>query len=224
MKRYSEFRPTSLDGHIPVEDREDWFVAPVARNRDSGTLDLSNFESALEMLGGEGVSVEVHRFGHWAHGWFEIILVHPHLAGQVEEIEATLEYYPVLDDEDYSRREWEEDLDSWDSWGRREVLAALAKDFGLSEATREWLDVDDRLWQLYQTFGRGTDHDDSGPSFDRSWIAPLTRDDLAGWIRGRRREERAVREAEDAAVGEILGHAAPEDREAAFLAAADRLE
>lgn len=124
MIRYGEFRPTSLDHHIPIEDREEWFVAPVSRTRDTGVLKESNFIVALDMLGGESAKVEVHRFGHWGPGWFEIILIHPDLQAKGEEIEAKLEDYPILDegvlfDEDWIAELSCEDLAKW-VWKRRQ--------------------------------------------------------------------------------------------------------
>lgn len=72
--RYSDFRPTQFDRHIHLEGREDWFVAPVFLNRDSTAAQIRRFNSTVKRLGGESDTVEVHRFGHWANGWFELIL------------------------------------------------------------------------------------------------------------------------------------------------------
>lgn len=112
-----------------LEDRNNWLVVPVGRTRDSGTLAESNFEAALGILGGESESCEVHRFGHWGPGWFEIIIVRPDRANEVHDIESRLEDYPVLDEEDMSRREWDAMLGDWDSYGRsdfeEEVLSCL---------------------------------------------------------------------------------------------------
>lgn len=116
MDTYSKFRPTGFDSHINFDnDREAWLVLPCGRNRDSECLDESNFATALKILGGEREDVEVHRFGHWACGWFEIILVRPDSAAakEAEEIEAALANYPVLDDNDYSEREHEAANETW---------------------------------------------------------------------------------------------------------------
>lgn len=128
METYGSFRPTQFDSHIELDRREHWLVLPVSRHRDSGCLDESNFHCALEALGGESRSVEVHRFGHWGHGWFEIILVSPtnkKLVAIAEDIERGLMDYPVLDDEDLSRRESEDADESWDNYGAREFQKAL---------------------------------------------------------------------------------------------------
>jgi hypothetical protein len=92
------------------DDLSQWCQGP-GRNRDSEILQESNFDAALEMLGGEveGI-VEVHRFGHWACGWFEVILVNPSDLKAIQtlmDIHKALEHYPVLDDSDYYERESE---------------------------------------------------------------------------------------------------------------------
>ena len=70
-------------------------------------MDESNFNVALEMLGGEGDDVSVLRFGHWANGWFELLLVRPNSAAETiaKKIEAKLDDYPILDEMDLSQRE-----------------------------------------------------------------------------------------------------------------------
>lgn len=92
MQTYAEFRPTAFDrrGAFLDDDRRAWYVLPVTRTRDSGTFDQSNFETALRILGGESETCEVHRFGHWGPGWFEIILVHP------ERTDRTAHRYPSV--------------------------------------------------------------------------------------------------------------------------------
>jgi len=59
--------------------------------------------------------VEVHRFGHWACGWFEIILVRPgtNAAKKAEEIEARLVVCLFLDECDHSEREMEAANETW---------------------------------------------------------------------------------------------------------------
>lgn len=56
----------------------------------------------------------VLRFGHWACGWYELILAHPSLESRVDEIQAALESYSVWDEEDFSRREYEEAQEIWE--------------------------------------------------------------------------------------------------------------
>ena len=108
MQEYNEYAPTGFDPQgIVLDEQQNWLVVPVGQNRDSSALDLSNFQAALAMLGGESETVEVHRFGHWACGWIEIIIVEPSSDAHktAQEIETKISDYPVLDDDDFSERE-----------------------------------------------------------------------------------------------------------------------
>lgn len=109
LPRYKDWAPTQFDTKgLGMPDRQDWLVCPVMHTRDSGPLDESNFHSTLKSLGGESDAVEVHRFGHWGPGWFEVILVSPD--GPIKdlgEIVCSLADYPVLDEHDFSVREQE---------------------------------------------------------------------------------------------------------------------
>lgn len=128
LQRYVEFSPTAFDprglsarsmGHHD-SDRSEWFVAPVVRTRDSGALETSNFsvvEAMLDEIDADGLDHETHRFGHWGPGWFEIIVVRPGSEShrRVLDVAADLERYPILDEEDLSRREVEAEIDAEES-------------------------------------------------------------------------------------------------------------
>ena len=51
--------------------------------------------------------MQILRFGHWACGWYEIVVVRPLSAAHAQAcaIEEELERYPILDEEDFSARE-----------------------------------------------------------------------------------------------------------------------
>ena len=153
IQRYSEFRPTSFDvPGLSLDDRQNWLVVPVSQTRDSGPFDQSNFAVALDILGGESDTVEVHRFGHWGPGWFEIIIVDPARMADVEGIEASLESYPVLSDDDFSEREFNEYVETWNRWGEREFRRGLERRFEpeLTDAELETLeDID--LMTFYES-------------------------------------------------------------------------
>lgn len=115
MQTYKTFRPTGFDqAGLNLDDRQDWLVS-VGQNRDSDALQRSNFRVILKDLGGEGDNVEVHRFGHWACGWFEVILVRPGTpeAKNAEAWEAALSDYPVASEDDFSDEEYEEANLTW---------------------------------------------------------------------------------------------------------------
>lgn len=134
MQRYRDFAPTGFDARGAfLEDRQDWLVLPVSQTRDSGELDQSNFAAALAICGGESDEVEVHRFGHWGPGWFEVILVRPDspAADMAEQVETRLQDYPVLDEKDLSRREAEAYASAWEGYGRLDFVRKLEADFGL---------------------------------------------------------------------------------------------
>ena len=198
--RYKDYKPTQFDHNIPLEDREEWLVVGVVRTRDSGPLDESNFHSALEILGGESETVEVHRFGHWGPGWFEIIIVDPTPEHEkaVEEIKSSLENYPILDESDLSERESEAEFEAWDNFGASDIRKQLVEAFELSDSTAEWF-TNDRLQALYGERSSGTEHSDEGVNFPDSWIwrHAFTREDLARWILKRRADERARAEREN---------------------------
>jgi hypothetical protein len=111
---------------------EPWadYVVLISRSRDSEILDESNFEVALERLGGESKDVVVANFGHWGCGWFELILVNPKSPKikKAFEIYQALESYPVLDDGDYFDRESESYSDYAES-SKKDLAEALSKHF-----------------------------------------------------------------------------------------------
>lgn len=113
-------------------EHPDWVVS-CGRNRDSDLLQESNFDAALERLGGESKHVIVERFGHWGCGWFELILVNPrsqkHLA-IAHTIHIELEAYPVLDESDFSEREWEYQS-NFARENQKDLAEAISIHFGL---------------------------------------------------------------------------------------------
>ena len=117
MQKYKDFQPTSFDskGLNADENNISEFLVLLGQNRDSDCLTRSNFECALKQLGGESETIQVHRFGHWANGWFELILVDPSRELEAQKIIDELENYPVLNDEHFSQLQWDEGCDFWQS-------------------------------------------------------------------------------------------------------------
>jgi hypothetical protein len=131
LQSYAQFSPTQFDAEgLGLPERQDWMLAPVSQTRDSGTLDRSNFRVMLDLLGDESDTVEVHRFGHWGPGWFEIILIDPADAKRIEtaqEAMCALADYPVLSEEDHSGLEFEELCESWDNMSLSEKIELCAE-------------------------------------------------------------------------------------------------
>ncbi len=95
MQTYKDYRPTPHDTPgLNLDNRQGWLVHPCGTNRDAD---------------------EIHRFGHWACGWLEIILVRPGSKAEAEaqECEACLANYPILDDMHCSEVEQTEANEVW---------------------------------------------------------------------------------------------------------------
>ena len=201
MQTYSQFRPTQFDAcGLALSDQQDWLVLPVIQTRDSGALEQSNFAAALERLGGESEMVQVHRFGHWGPGWFEIIIVSPagmDLVKIAEDIERTLEDYPVLDEMDFSNREYESFLRDWPSWAAHDFCRMLLDAFKLRELSHVYdfmLDIDADTWrEFYSDTLNGetwSDNNTRGPM--QSAVRKCTRETLARFIREQRKVVKAA--------------------------------
>ena len=127
--KYRDYRPTMFDSvGLNLDDRQNWIVCPTGQNRDSSHAEQSNLVAAVKILGGESETVEVHRFGHWAHGWFEIILVHPSRESEVIAIIERLKECPVLDQDDYTHRQWESAYELWASLPLQERIKLCAEE------------------------------------------------------------------------------------------------
>lgn len=134
MQTLKEYQPTGFDlkGVGSNESNKNWLVLPVIQTRDSEALELSNFESALKILGGESENCEVMRFGHWGPGWFEIIVINPaipELLAKAEDIERGLADYPVIDEENFSEKETEEFISTLENCycKNREIAEKVAR-------------------------------------------------------------------------------------------------
>src|SRR5262245_6049769 len=137
MQPYKAFRPTGFDatGIGSTTHGIGDFLVLLARNRDSDLLTQSNFDCALQELGGESDTVQVHRFGHWACGWFELILIDPadeKATETAQEIEDSLADYPILNDEHHSELEFTEASRLWEHTSMRERVEVIQR-YGRNE-------------------------------------------------------------------------------------------
>lgn len=191
LQKFKDFQPTQFDMKgMGSEGQEDWVVLPTTITRDSDVLSESNFETAKKLLDYAGVDYEVHRFGHWGPGWFEIIVVEPTEKGltQAGEIACALENYPVLDSQDFGEREHEAQDENWENWGRDDALRHLTKLFGLEPDTHDFLDEhEDILDSLYH---EGTITFYGEADLYLGGLDNMSRNTLAGLIRKARRENK----------------------------------
>lgn len=143
LQRYRNHSPTQFDNNIALrdgyEEQNEWLIAPCSQTRDSDALARSNFIEQLAQLKDEANSddYEVHRFGHWGPGWYEIVLVRPGSKAEkvALEIAGALEQYPVLNDEAFSELELEGAEEAWESWGRYDLGRDLGKNTQLLKSS-----------------------------------------------------------------------------------------
>ena len=109
--------PSGLDSYSNYigERPSDSLLVVLTRSRDSDTLAESNWQVALDRLGGESDTVEIHRFGHWACGWWEALSVRKGSKAEAEatEIESELAEYPVLNEDHWSEAQSDEAERVW---------------------------------------------------------------------------------------------------------------
>jgi hypothetical protein len=113
----------------------------VGQCRDSDVLAQSNWATALDLMGGESKWVVVSRAGHWAVGWVEELLVHKNAPAKLlraaDELAKRMEEYLVLDESDYSEREYEYYSD-YAKGAQDELAKALRKHLPIPKRTPMW--------------------------------------------------------------------------------------
>lgn len=130
----------------------EYFVAPVTHHRDSDLLTESNWDAQLATLKplhadvpsdpDEDGSPVVIRDGNPFYGWAEWLAIHESNAPALEaadKLAERLERYPVLDEEDNSRREWDDYAEGWRQYGQSDFFALVAEKFFLCSAAKDWL-------------------------------------------------------------------------------------
>lgn len=211
MITYSKFRPTSWDIRgLGLEDRQDWLVAPCGLSRDSGVRETANWRAMLRALGGESDDVEIHRFGHWACGWLEIVIVRPDSAAatEAESIECGLADYPIVCDTTHGEVESEFASNVWRTFAAKEAAGRIwdsyfdhSEDLGSRGRLRE---IFSEGWEALASdydAQNCPEYDDEGcPDVER-WIDGKSRDEIAALIRAVRKHVRESR-----VVSEVLPH------------------
>ena len=103
-----------------IADSDNWAIL-YTHNRDSGLLDQSNADQITEAMepytDGDDPDVVFESHDHWAVGHVDGFSIRVYRDGQITDAFKTyhdlterLADYPVLDEEDYSRREYEATL------------------------------------------------------------------------------------------------------------------
>jgi hypothetical protein len=105
-----------------IDDPESWAIV-YTHNRDSGLLDQSNADQIAEAMEslteGDDPDVVFESHDHWAVGHVDGLSIRVYRNGRITEafkayhdLAESLANYPMLDEEDYCRREHEATLDS----------------------------------------------------------------------------------------------------------------
>jgi hypothetical protein len=114
----------SFGWHDRPADAEEWAIV-YTHNRDSDLLDQSNADAIEKALApymeGEEESADVRpeHHGHWACGWVDGYSIRVYRNGEItpafrayHDLAQRLADYPVLDEEDHSRREYDATLEN----------------------------------------------------------------------------------------------------------------
>jgi hypothetical protein len=149
-------------------------IVVISRGRDSDILSNSNFEVALDILGGESSDVEVSRCSHWACGWVETIIINnkkPKLVRIAYDINKAMKGYPVLDDDDFYSKEAEA-IDETFNDNESEFCAITKKALGLDDDSL----IDDKLISsvAYAAYQEAC----SGDGYDDAWLSERNIDNL----------------------------------------------
>lgn len=120
MKLYKDWAPTSHDAkglrpNCEDGDVSNWGVV-LTKTRDSGLLEAHNFDTVCLSLKEDDSEYKVLRFGHWACGWFEVLLVKPDTQAWKIASRAldSLSEYPILDEDTYMSAVHTEANETWE--------------------------------------------------------------------------------------------------------------
>lgn len=146
--------PTYKDGFVYYGElnKKIWGFG-YSHNRDSDLLQESNWDSMVkEMTRRNSRSIEIMYCNHDLCGWVEYLMIntnHKKAMYRLFGLLKQLEDYPVLDEEDWSRREWEQAQEAYDNWASYDVarlvqmndILALLNDYGDYDPTPEQEEV-----------------------------------------------------------------------------------
>ena len=118
-------RPSDFGYHGNLDMFKTWSLGPVIEHRDSTLLDQSNAQEIkriFEQADPDSKDWTVVHCGHWAVGWVDHLsmrvykrVLHTYAPTKIllvwQDIENSLEDYPVLNEGDYSEREYNATLE-----------------------------------------------------------------------------------------------------------------
>lgn len=134
LDRWSVDGPTGFDSaaNYSGTDLSAFYQAPVALTRDADTLATSNWEVITESILDCATSenTEILRMGHWACGWYEILVID---ASDSEALECadrwacSMADYPVASEEHWSELQWNTATEYWERMSLRDRMEACER-------------------------------------------------------------------------------------------------
>ena len=105
-----------------IEDADNWCIV-YSQHRDSGLIDESNASvierEMMKFTDGDDADVVSERHDHWLVGWIDGLSIRVFKHGQITpafrryvELQNALEDYPLLDEDDYSTREYDATIEN----------------------------------------------------------------------------------------------------------------
>lgn len=153
LTRWSTNGPTAFDSaaNYGGADLSDCYVVPGGGlTRDTqDSIAIANAkvirDTLLPLLTHEESGV--HSFGHWACGWYELLLIHESETAALEaaeELAAGLSDYPVIDDDVLSEVEREAEDETWANYIRSEFQTLIREETGFDISECD----DGDMWQF----------------------------------------------------------------------------
>ena len=145
-------RPDGFILHDCMDDQLDWIASSeIQINRDSDELTESNWQVFIDGL--EKTNSEdwrILRFGHFACGYYEIVILRPNSESYDFYIECleSLENYPVLDEEHYCNLEHERILESIKDNADHDLRSLMVNDDLLEQFESEF--SEDQLIEIVE--------------------------------------------------------------------------
>lgn len=179
IKEYalSNYNPDNYVSYLDDDEKAQWLIVPrVGIHRDSEVLDISNNTAAQKMFAEIEAQYDTHRASHWAVGWVESLVVDITNTDAVllaMHIERFLEDYPILDEEDFGEREYDEGVEYFNDHVRTDLMREVADDI-----YQQYNLIDGGTGDLYEDVYDIADVIESLEDFDHSPENLLA---LCGW-------------------------------------------
>jgi len=163
MTQLKNWNPSNWDSrsnYMGTKEFDEYYVV-YCKTRDSNSILCdSNWEILCkELHAEENNGVEIVRFGHWACGHYDLLLVSPDskMLNKAQEFCDSLESYPILNEDHYSNLMAEKEADTFADCYESDFRSYI-ESFGMDtiiESDSELIDASDvsfeELWTYFDT-------------------------------------------------------------------------